>query len=154
MESVDRNAMRPARQLIVALSLSVWRAWIEIASKAAVSSGERGSLSVWRAWIEICMGTNSFPSLTRSLSVWRAWLEIYVHKSPSPMLNRSLSVWRAWIEMIRFRIAVARTMSLSVWRAWIEMFELLCLCRIAGVALRMESVDRNTLFRFRTAGNC
>ena len=35
------------------LSLSSWRAWIEITTSLSVDSGTKSSLSSWRAWIEM-----------------------------------------------------------------------------------------------------
>ena len=40
-------------------------------------------------------------------------------------------------------VAVSDLESLSARRAWIEIFALFISCKIVGVALRKESVDRN-----------
>ena len=56
----------------------------------------------------------------------------------------SLSARRAWIEICRFSAAPGRHKSLSARRAWIEIPQTrLCIAAIA-VALRKESVDRNS----------
>ena len=57
----------------------------------------------------------------------------------------SLSARRAWIE-IRYvdPVPVNYKMSLSARRAWIEISSVWCTCLRAPVALRKESVDRNT----------
>ena len=98
------------------------------------------SLSSWRAWIEIKKG-KFFSFTVRSLSSWRAWIEIVRrwHRSESQW---SLSSWRAWIEITRILPSMetacrsphgerglksrhqhgilAEHQSLSSWRAWIE----------------------------------
>ena len=57
-----------------ALSLSSWRAWIEIASAHAPCVAGP-TLSSWRAWIEIASA--HAPCVAGpSLSSWRAWIEI------------------------------------------------------------------------------
>ena len=55
------------------------------------------SLSSWRAWIEI-VGEGAQGPLRKSLSSWRAWIEMAMRCSPRAWLA-SLSSWRAWIEM-------------------------------------------------------
>ena len=124
-----------------ALSLSSWRAWIEISwshwegwwRAGRSPHGERGlksldadrvsrigqSLSSWRAWIEIVV-VGTYHKVAQSLSSWRAWIEIHYLMPSSPMLL-SLSSWRAWIE-IRIHVLGCLSMirSLSSWRAWIE----------------------------------
>ena len=102
-----------------------------------------------------------------SLSARRAWIEIQVHFIPYcsglvalrkesvdrnllPVKNRrpfarSLSARRAWIE-IRWGMQrpAGGAASLSARRAWIEIVGLTYDGLIASVALRKESVDRNT----------
>ena len=80
-----------------------------------------------------------------SLSARRAWIEIVYNWLPYAKKFGSLSARRAWIE-IKSRLCVKRFQaSLSARRAWIEMT-----CRVdfffcGCVALRKESVDRNTI---------
>ena len=78
------------------VSLSSWRAWIEIflwcccqCPSSRSPHGERGlkylqslgqaqicaSLSSWRAWIEIEL-CRRYARMRKSLSSWRAWIEI------------------------------------------------------------------------------
>ena len=125
-----------------ALSLSSWRAWIEI----LVGPGCRGcrrSLSSWRAWIEMLMKQLQGMG-NRSLSSWRAWIEIWSVGHPADQ-DGSLSSWRAWIEIRESTKPRARpacrsphgerglkcgtswsplriARSLSSWRAWIEIW--------------------------------
>ena len=101
-----------------------------------------GSLSARRAWIEIHFMPN-IGTLRRSLSARRAWIEI-VRFTASLILPLSLSARRAWIE-IKYVVKDSDfTGSLSARRAWIE---ICCPCRsqwLLAVALRKESVDRNS----------
>ena len=79
------------------------------------------SLSARRAWIEIDM----------------KWIESYV--------NQSLSARRAWIEILVLLTLKSMTgQSLSARRAWIEILNVEILNALACVALRKESVDRNS----------
>ena len=68
---------------------------------------------------------NSFPTLQgwlKSLSVRRAWIEMEQLSDPARMAEMSLSVRRAWIEITVFLILLLSGL----------------------VALRKESVDRNS----------
>ena len=57
----------------------------------------------------------------------------------------SLSAGRAWIEITSaVRCALVRRRSLSARRAWIEIYQGAYHCTSFPVALRKESVDRNT----------
>ena len=58
----------------MSLSLSSWRAWIEI-SESVTLPDTLTSLSSWRAWIEMSIGADT-ETPPRSLSSWRAWIEI------------------------------------------------------------------------------
>ena len=58
--------------------------------------------------------------------------------------NWSLSARRAWIEIYNGPYSGARALSLSARRAWIEICNLNRAHGAAHVALRKESVDRNT----------
>ena len=59
-----------------ALSLSSWRAWIEISCWRWMASCASRSLSSWRAWIEILLRTPLHHCTLASLSSWRAWIEM------------------------------------------------------------------------------
>ena len=62
----------------------------------------------------------------------------------------SLSVRRAWIE-ITYVIRLPRVqVSLSVRRAWIEILVAITPSNFSNVALRKESVDRNSIRPFAT----
>mgnify|MGYP000782996128 CR=1 FL=1 len=79
-----------------------------------------------------------------SLSARRAWIEIVI-SAMTGQISVSLSARRAWIEI--FGGACAKRLvlsSLSARRAWIEIHGCYSLRRSASVALRKESVDRNT----------
>ena len=58
---------------------------------------------------------------------------------------QSLSARRAWIEISTFCSALFAVVSLSARRAWIEIISPYILADVYSVALRKESVDRNTL---------
>ena len=82
----------------------------------------RVSLSARRAWIEISMG------LDGRFKLW------------------SLSARRAWIEILRKQGCRLGAWSLSARRAWIEMQKIGLMLVPSLVALRKESVDRNSTF--------
>ena len=84
------------------------------------------------------------PPLLSSLSARRAWIEI---ANASHVYHNywSLSARRAWIEMSGgYGCAYLYLMSLSARRAWIEIGMSGLGCRARHVALRKESVDRNS----------
>ena len=58
-ESVDRNCDVQLLFLIVQLSLSARRAWIEILMTLAQAAAAKASLSARRAWIEMDMSDNA-----------------------------------------------------------------------------------------------
>ena len=68
----------------------------------------------------------------------------------NPIALVSLSARRAWIEICVLVVQVLFDGSLSARRAWIEIAAAGALSRPRAVALRKESVDRNTL----TVRNC
>ena len=102
------------------MSLSSWRAWIEIRPGVGVRA-RCASLSSWRAWIEIPFTTSKMSSWAkRSLSSWRAWIEMHgccavcrVEARRSPHGERGL-------KSTCFGISDRFSGSLSSWRAWIE----------------------------------
>ena len=98
-ESVDRNSNSQRSNQQMFQSLSVRRAWIEMAIRWNTCEVPT-SLSVRRAWIE--MMDDFEPSTTRrlSLSVRRAWIEMSWRGGLVRVLAQSLSARRAWIEMI------------------------------------------------------
>ena len=63
-------------------------------------------------------------------------------------LHWSLSVRRAWIEILVSTRQIWSIWSLSVRRAWIEMSDPPSKVVTASVALRKESVDRNSFRRY------
>ena len=65
---------------------------------------------------------------------------------PLPILLpvSSLSARRAWIEMAKSTPEEAKRRSLSARRAWIEMDWASVIAAMTSVALRKESVDRNS----------
>ena len=62
-----------------------------------------------------------------------------------PLARESLSARRAWIEIPLHDKDVNPDGSLSARRAWIEIRMVTLIPRYSGVALRKESVDRNTV---------
>ena len=61
------------------------------------------------------------------------------------MLRRwSLSARRAWIEIAKADLPARTAESLSARRAWIEILIIVMMNTLNGVALRKESVDRNS----------
>ena len=145
-----------------ALSLSSWRAWIEIIASSAEELKYVGSLSSWRAWIEItgvdgglrCCTSRS-PHGERGLKC-RPHANHHPQTSRSPHGERGLKYHRPCRQARPMRrsphgerglksqlvedLRICRV-SLSSWRAWIEMPD----CRPErsrrSVALLMESVD-------------
>ena len=61
---------------------------------------------------------------------------------------RSLSARRAWIEIVFLTLTVPNVPSLSARRAWIEITHQWNPSKLAKVALRKESVDRNIVSAF------
>ena len=135
MESVGRNAVfiRPIKRYRV--SLSAWRAWVEIGSSGNPScqvivalrmeSVGRNpiagyyrrvhgcpSLSAWRAWVEMC---NLFHFIRiefvalRMESVGRN----HFGADPAHCLRASLSAWRAWVEMRKLRLRLRKRLRRS-----------------------------------------
>ena len=87
-----------------------------------------------------CAGTPA------SLSARRAWIEIVVEYKKAKEKARSLSARRAWIEILFAPEARDQNAaSLSARRAWIEIFVVYIISPLTVVALRKESVDRNSL---------
>ena len=145
----------------VTVSLSSWRAWIEIQSQNHDSSLNM-SLSSWRAWIEMPANfavTLAVPSRSphgeRGLK-WCASLGFRRRHGRSPhgerglkslatcqigVVSASLSSWRAWIEISFSALSRWTARSLSSWRAWIEIQRRWRDFPPSAVALLMESVD-------------
>ena len=80
-----------------------------------------------------------------SLSARRAWIEITAHTAKNTSIAGSLSARRAWIEILLVYLALIRYLSLSARRAWIEIAVLELIPLTDPVALRKESVDRNSV---------
>ena len=78
-----------------------------------------------------------------SLSARRAWIEISAW-GPHGTGAESLSARRAWIEIKSGVNNPGRHRSLSARRAWIEILDTLVTTHAQKVALRKESVDRNS----------
>ena len=74
-ESVDRNSFLFLSGLLLLVSLSARRAWIEIGPQAIYPS-IIPSLSARRAWIEMFSVHEVFANFEGSLSARRAWIEI------------------------------------------------------------------------------
>ena len=144
MESVGRNNLAGSSMPLKYMSLSAWRAWVEIKWLDRPIHTRR-SLSAWRAWVEMLSTYPDIDKRSMSLSAWRAWVEMPLAQIPVSTYFWSLSAWRAWVEMIIFRMSlsscpVALRMesvgrntckiydlakakpSLSAWRAWVEIF--------------------------------
>ena len=133
----------------IQMSLSSWRAWIEIEGSMVMTvaasrspHGERGlkytilvkggvveqSLSSWRAWIEICDSLRR-AHVWKSLSSWRAWIEMKTGRMPpTPATCRSPHGERG-LKYDSHGAAQDHRRSLSSWRAWIEIRPRPCRCR-------------------------
>ena len=119
-ESVDRNSVQPRKTEVPGVALrkeSVDRNRV----KKRLDGFKGRSLSARRAWIEISWLTTLILHY-RSLSARRAWIEIGNPQPGGNLGSGSLSARRAWIEI---PCTPAR-----------------CCC--CCVALRKESVDRNS----------
>ena len=102
------------------VSLSSWRAWIEMGSWDAVECPVK-SLSSWRAWIEMwIMCADTSVTLCRSPHGERGLK--YEILGGELVGFGSLSSWRAWIEMGCNCLDALLSESLSSWRAWIEIY--------------------------------
>ena len=164
---MDRNAFQFTQSRPVTESLSARRAWIEIHLKGC--AGVRAlSLSARRAWIEIsalCMYSMKQPVALRKESVDRNKSRRDAHqkcyhvalrkesvdrnlplRAKKNLTSPSLSARRAWIEIRPCWTTRTQRRSLSARRAWIEICCACCFCWLLAVALRKESVDRNTLW--------
>ena len=157
-------------------SLSARRAWIEIGTAIRPRKDGRVALrkeSVDRNFdVDIIKQENSVvalrkesvdrnldirdptTTLPRSLSARRAWIEMKSGLRPLIASAASLSARRAWIEMGKSKTqADPAKSSLSARRAWIEILWPSRLRQNSVVALRKESVDRNTMRRdFKALG--
>ena len=77
------------------------------------------SLSSWRAWIEICDSLRR-AHVWKSLSSWRAWIEMKTGRMPpTPATCRSPHGERG-LKYDSHGAAQDHRRSLSSWRAWIE----------------------------------
>ena len=103
------------------------------------------SLSARRAWIEMQV-FQRIAKPFRSLSARRAWIEIFGRSVEFHLFASSLSARRAWIEIEFPQLHKALAQSLSARRAWIEIAVIRRAVWAYYVALRKESVDRNTFF--------
>ena len=97
MESVGRNQQLLQLPSLLLLSLSAWRAWVEIYINA-LHRGQPWSLSAWRAWVEI------FPALFCILHCLVALRMESVGRNATAAIGTaaiatSLSAWRAWVEI-------------------------------------------------------
>ena len=81
--------------------------------------------------------------LPGSLSARRAWIEIFRLRRLCTV-QLSLSARRAWIEISGVDFAEDWLKSLSARRAWIEILVFARQVCVTCVALRKESVDRNS----------
>ena len=106
------------------------------------------SLSARRAWIEI-VKLDGKPLPDQSLSARRAWIEITVSTTIITICIASLSARRAWIEIASGRRVSGGALSLSARRAWIEISRAANCQHRSHVALRKESVDRNSTYVIR-----
>ena len=140
-ESVDRNFGRRKRKLILIMSLSARRAWIEILFHAACfalpevalrkESVDRnvcrygaysavGSVALRKESVDRNVNLRVLDgSRSSSLSARRAWIEIE-GKLDADLWVMSLSARRAWIEIIMPDSSAPGAGSLSARRAWIE----------------------------------
>ena len=123
-------------------SLSARRAWIEMPGNI------RGRCVCCVALRKESVDRNVRPPAGphvahKSLSARRAWIEIWhIHGFLRGL--PSLSARRAWIEIIKKGRARRPGQSLSARRAWIEILIAITPSNFSNVALRKESVDRNS----------
>ena len=105
----------------IQMSLSSWRAWIEMpkpipdpsARKGRSPHGERGLK--WTEAVPRIVAVGRSPHGERGLKWFRAVGVL------GTLLSSSLSSWRAWIEICDSLRRAHVWKSLSSWRAWIEM---------------------------------
>ena len=103
------------------------------------------SLSARRAWIEI--SKSWLTSSVKMVALRKESVDRNIQQaSVTPSAAQSLSARRAWIEIVIVQLIQSRSApSLSARRAWIEIMLLEIPFYDMNVALRKESVDRNTL---------
>ena len=80
------------------LSLSSWRAWIEITRLIPPAHYRSWSLSSWRAWIEMAGIANNDGTITGRSPHGERGLK-YIRYAVWFCAHMSLSSWRAWIEI-------------------------------------------------------
>ena len=119
---MDRNPDGSVCLKLLATSLSVRRAWIEIIMQTKIVIGCVVALRKESVDRNANVDCEALGRLV-SLSVRRAWIEISLPWANLPQYIQSLSVRRAWIEI-------------AISQKWTKR---------TTVALRKESVDRNKL---------
>ena len=130
--------------MLLMLSLSARRAWIEIHYDNYNLHCTEESLSARRAWIEIKTAEIAKTS-NASLSARRAWIEIKTRSQPSKLRHVALRKESVDRNPAGRHIISQRVRSLSARRAWIEIIDYVIDYATDAVALRKESVDRNPL---------
>ena len=146
MESVGRNALCKPQYTALRVSLSAWRAWVEIASpfyfKLAYRTVALRMESVGRNKANPCAEICVNRVALRMESVGRNISFACSSVVPKYVALRMESVGRNnTAEKITERCWV----SLSAWRAWVEIVSRRRFNEAFNVALRMESVGRNHL---------
>ncbi len=143
MESVGRNQLNVVLVSCRSLSLSAWRAWVEIQTRTETRPKTPVALRMESVGRNIAPPSTVVNISAMSLSAWRAWVEITYYYSNSrgrPVALRMESVGRNshMVIMTTEKIPVALRMesvgrnvwntskiffaiwSLSAWRAWVE----------------------------------
>ena len=95
-----------------------------------------------------------YPGCRLSLSARRAWIEISGGACARRLALSSLSARRAWIEILIILYAfIGVLVALRKESVDRNSFGLSCIDSVSNVALRKESVDRNLNRRFRAIHN-
>ena len=143
---MDRNSIVLASFRACITSLSARRAWIEIKPTEQTKTLKVVALrkeSVDRNIRTAREGSDNEGVALRKESVDRNSIVLASFRA----CITSLSARRAWIEICPGRIwSTALAWSLSARRAWIEIIDYIIDYATDAVALRKESVDRNTSF--------
>ncbi len=164
-ESVDRNYHYIIRRCSIWVSLSARRAWIEILLSPSFMASQKVALrkesvdrNVLKKYPVILGNVVALrkESVDRNICIIEKTIAFYValrkesvdrnstYVTRLPRCQVSLSARRAWIEIFWAGGRETLSWSLSARRAWIEMMFWLFLPSWSLVALRKESVDRNS----------
>ena len=141
-EGVDRNCSWSFSVVLMIVSPSSRRAWIEITIREVLTP--RLTVALLAEGVDRNLGGDGrVRQRNRSPSSRRAWIEIKLKNLHKKMAGVSPSSRRAWIEIRCIFGEDTETASPSSRRAWIEISVSVPVRYSSFVALLAEGVDRN-----------